>query len=545
MTALRRLAPLLVALACAHSQPQVGAPPPAQTAAQPGAAAPASAASPREWARGAVFYEVFVRSFQDSDGDGVGDLRGLVARLDHLNDGDPATTSDLEVDAIWLMPIFASPSYHGYDTVDYERIQPAYGTLADLDRLVAEAHRRGIRVVLDLVLNHTSDEHPWFRESSGSRQSPRRDWYVWRDDNPRWPQPWNAQAETWHAARGAYYYGLFWSGMPDLNLRNAAVRAEAKRIASFWLARGVDGFRLDAIRHLVETGPGAGQSDTAETHAFLKELAAHVRAQRPDAILVGEAWTETPVIAAYHGAGDELDVTFDFPLAARLVEGLRRGDATGIAAKLREVARTYPPGAVDAPFLTNHDMRRVASELGGRPELLASAAAVLLTLPGAPFLYYGEEIGLANGSASNDEAKRTPMRWDGSAGGGFTAGRPWFAPSPADASGNVAAQTGDPGSLLSHYRRLIRARHASEALARGSLTLLESSPTVLAFVRETPRERVLVVHNMGEEPATFDHPAAGTRNQPFVELLSATFGAHGEGTRIFLPPHASFAIRTR
>jgi glycosidase len=493
-----------------------------------------------------VFYEVFVRSFQDSDGDGVGDLRGLVARLDHLNDGDPATTADLEVDAIWLMPIFASPSYHGYDTVDYEAVQPAYGTLADFDRLVAEAHRRGIRVVLDLVLNHTSDAHPWFRESSASRQSPRRDWYVWRDDNPRWPQPWNAQAETWHAARGAYYYGLFWSGMPDLNLRNAAVRAEAKRIASFWLARGVDGFRLDAVRHLVETGPGAGQSDTAETHALLRELAAHVRAQRPDAILVGEAWTETPVIAAYYGAGgDELDVNFDFPLAARLVEGLRRGDATGIAAKLREVASTYPPGAVDAPFLTNHDMRRVASELGNRPELLRSAAAVLLTLPGAPFLYYGEEIGLANGPASNDEAKRTPMRWDGSAAGGFTTGQPWFAPSPADAAGNVGAQAADPGSLLSHYRRLIRARHASEALARGSLTVLESAPTVLAFARETSRERVLVVHNLGEVPATFDQPVVALRPRPIVEALGATFESHGEGTRIFLPPHASFAIRTR
>jgi glycosidase len=200
---------------------------------------------------------------------------------------------------------------------------------------------------------------------------------------------------------------------------------------------------------------------------------------------------------------------------------------------------------VDAPFLTNHDMRRVASELGGRSELLRSAAAVLLTLPGAPFLYYGEEIGLANGPAASDEAKRTPMRWDGSAGAGFTTGRPWFAPSPAEGSSNVAAQAGDPGSLLSHYRRLIRARHASEALSRGSLTLLEGSPMVLAFVRETPRERVLVVHNLGEAPATFDHPAAGTRNQGVVELLSASFGAHGEGTRIFLPPHASFAFRLR
>ncbi len=417
---------MLLAAACAAPRS-----PPTPAAAAPAAPAVSDPRALRTWANAAVFYEVFVRSFQDSDGDGKGDLPGLLSRLDYLNDGDPATTSDLGVDALWLMPVFASPSYHGYDTTDYETVNPDYGTNADLSRLCAEAHRRGMKVVVDLVLNHTSARHPWFVESSSSPSSPRRDWYVWRSDDPGWTQPWNASNRTWHLLNGAYFYGLFWAGMPDLNFRNPAVRAEAKRLADLWLSRGVDGFRLDASRHLIETGPGDGQSDTPETHAFWKEFAAHVRSVRPDAALIGENWTETAAIARYYGSteavpgGDELPLDFDFPLASRIVAGVAAGDGERIGEKLREIQRTYPPGATDVPFLTNHDQRRVASVLGRDPAKLRSAAAVLLTLPGAPFLYYGEEVGLENGPADGDEAKRTPMPWDASAGGGFTAGRPW------------------------------------------------------------------------------------------------------------------------
>jgi glycosidase len=467
-----------------------------------------------EWHRHAVFYEVFVRSFQDSNGDGKGDLPGLISRLDYLNDGDPSTTTDLGVDALWLMPVFASPSYHGYDVVDYERIHPDYGTVEDFERLCAEAHRRGMRVILDLVINHTSSQHPWFVDSASSRTSAKRDWYVWSETDPNWSPPWDifAKGSTWHPLNGAYFYGVFWDGMPDLNLKTPALREEVKRIASFWLAKGADGFRLDAARYLIENGPGVlGQADTPETHAFWKELAAHVRGVKPDAVLVGENWTTTPIIATYYGStarvpgGDELALNFNFPLAEELLKASRTGDGNGVALKLSEMRSRYPAGVADAPFLTNHDQVRLATQLAGNRNELITAASLLLTLPGSPFLYYGEEVGLANGTTNNDEAKRTPMPWDSTAGGGFTSGTPWFSFAPGREGANVAAQANVSGSLLSRYREFIRARHASEALERGGLLLLTStqgrSPT-LAFLRTLGEERVLVVHNLGDGSAT-------------------------------------------
>ncbi|HSN87979.1 MAG TPA: alpha-amylase family glycosyl hydrolase, partial [Thermoanaerobaculia bacterium] len=305
LRALPRLAAPLLALALA-----------ACSVAQP-LALPTEAAEPvpswdHDWARGAVFYEVFVRSFQDSNGDGIGDLPGLISRLDYLNDGNPATDTDLGVDALWLMPVFNSPSYHGYDTVDYESIEPDYGTTADFQRLLDEAHRRGIRVIVDLVVNHSSAQHPWFIESSASPRSSYRDWYVWRADNPGWKQPWGGSNDTWHEKNGAFYYGVFWGGMPDLNYFTPAVREEMKRIAALWLRRGVDGFRLDATRHLFANGPGEGQNDQPETHVYLKEFSEHVRKASPHAVLVGENWTQTPIIARYF---DDLPMNFNFPLA--------------------------------------------------------------------------------------------------------------------------------------------------------------------------------------------------------------------------------------
>lgn len=503
----------------------------------PAAAAPSSSRAYQGWANGAVFYEVFVRSFQDSDGDGKGDLRGLTSRLGYLR--------DLGVDALWLMPVFASPSYHGYDTTDYETINPDYGTAADFSRLLEEAHRRGMRVIVDLVMNHTGSGHPWFVESASSPSSPKRDWYVWRPDNPGWGQPWNPSGQTWHFKNGAYYYGLFWAGMPDLNFRTQAVRDEMDRIAALWLSRGVDGYRLDAVRHLVETGPGeGGQNDTPETHRLLKEFSARVRAVKPDAPLVGEAWTETPIIARYYGdtsrvpGGDELPLNFDFPLARRILAGARAGDCAGIAQKLEEIRTAYPEGATDVPFLTNHDQTRVATELSNDPGKLRSAAAVLLTLPGTPFLYYGEEVGLQNGPGDGDEPKRTPMPWDASEGGGFTTGEPWFRFSKGRETANVAAQTDDPRSLLSHYRGLLKARHASPALTHGSLELLKSAGPVLSFLRAGAGERVFVALNLSGEDHTAEAPAAG-------ELLYADSGATCDAARCALPPHASALYRLR
>lgn len=464
------------------------------------------------WSRGAVFYEIFVRSFADSNGDGIGDLRGLISKLDYLNDGDPATTTDLGVTALWLMPVFTSPSYHGYDTTDYEHINPDYGTDEDFATLCEEAHRRGIRVIVDFVINHSGSGHPWFQSSASSPTSPYRDWYLWRPDNPGWRQPWNTYtgSETWHRnpADGQYYYGVFWGGMPDLNYTTRAVRDEVKRLASLWLARGVDGFRLDATRYLIETGGGPGQQDTPETHAFLKELAAHVRGAKPQATLVAENWTDTPIIATYFGStatipeGDEMPMNFNFPLAERILEAARTGSSEGIAAKYAEMAALYPRGVNDAPFLTNHDMVRLATQLGTIPGRLRSAASILLTVPGAPFLYYGEEVGIQNGgSGGGDELKRTPMPWDATPGGGFTTGTPWFGFAPGRDTANVAVQTGDPASLLSRYRSLIHVRTASEALRTGEIQLLtpsSGSSPLLAFLRTSASERVLVVHNVGD-----------------------------------------------
>jgi glycosidase len=527
----------------------------APRAPQPGPPAGTPSAISRHdlagWAPGAVFYEVFVRSFQDSNGDGKGDLQGLIARLDYLNDGNPATTTDLGIDALWLMPVFASPSYHGYDTTDYETINPDYGTNADFTRLLEEAHRRGIRVIVDLVLNHTSAKHPWFVESASSPSSPRRDWYVWSATDPGWAQPWNANGRSWHPNQGAWFYGLFWQGMPDLNFRTPAVRDEAKRIARLWLARGVDGFRLDAARHLVETGPGDGQSDSPETHQFWKEFAAAVRAARPDAVLIGEAWTETPIVATYYGStdrvpgGDELPLNFDFKLAERLVEGARTGEARGIVEKLREVQARYPAGATDVPFLTNHDQRRLATELQGDPGKLRSAAAALLTLPGTPFLYYGEEVGLEGGNeADGDVAKRTPMPWDATASGGFTTGTPWCPFAPGRDHASVAAQTADPGSLLSHYRMLIHARHGSPALAHGSLQLLSESGPVLAFVRSTPDQRVVVAINLGGEPQRVSL-ALAAHHADALYAAGATVELTGATAQVTLTAHATGVFQIR
>jgi glycosidase len=527
---MRRLSALVLApalalcLACAH--------------------APAAAKKPAEpWWKGAVFYEIFVRSFQDSNGDGKGDLPGLVSRLDYLNDGDPKSATDLGVDALWLMPVFPSPSYHGYDVTDYEAVNPDYGNVADLDRLVAEAHRRGLHVILDLVLNHTSDQHPWFVESASSPSSPRRDWYVWRPDDPGWTQPWNpASGSTWHERNGAYYYGLFQGGMPDLNYRTQAVREEAKRIARLWLAHGVDGFRLDAIRYLIETGPGAGQAGTAETHAYLRELAAAVKAAKPDAVLIGEVWSETIDIADYYGEkGDELDLLFDFPLAAAIVDGVKAGDGGRIGSTLEDVLHTYPKGAVDAPFLTNHDQLRIAAELEGDPAKLRLAAAILLTLPGSPFVYYGEELGLRQPRNSDDEFKRTPMPWDGSPNAGFTtAARPWQHLAAGWETVNVATESGDPGSLLSRYRALIRVRHASAALRTGDLAVLPAPPSVFAYVRRGGGETVLVVHNLGPEPAEVEaKELAGAAAKPLLADPGATLEKGTAGWRAILPARST------
>jgi alpha-amylase len=514
----------------------------AKAVAGPDRAAPVD---PAPWWSGAVVYQVFVRSFQDSAKDGIGDFKGLTQRLDYLNDGDPKTDGDLGVDAIWLMPVFQSPSYHGYDVVDYETIEEDYGTGEDFQKFLDEAHKRGMRVILDLMLNHSSVEHPWFVESATSPKSAKRDWYVWSDKKLDWGQPWNEAEPTWHERNGAYYYGVFWGGMPDLNFRNQAVRAEAIRVAKLWLQRGVDGFRLDAIRHLIEDGPGPGQSKSADTHAYLKEFSAAVHQVKPDAVLVGEVWSTTYDIAEYYGESgrDELQLLFDFPLAEAMIGAVNGGQAGDLASVLGLIQNAYPKGAVDAPFLANHDQIRTATQLGGDAAKLRLAAALLLTMPGTPFLYYGEEIGLENGPGKEDEWKRTPMPWDRSPRHGFSAGKAWYKFAPGAGRTNVAAQTKDSKSLLARYRVLIAARKASAALRRGGIEVVSApgaQSSALAFVRASEGERVLVVHNVSTEAIdTGALTVKGTAGEPLFADPGAKLVADGDGLRAELPPRAS------
>jgi len=502
------------------------------------------AATSAEWWNGAVVYEVFVRSFLDSNGDGSGDFAGLISKLDYLNDGDPATTADLGVDAIWLMPIYPSPSYHGYDVTDYDGVNPDYGTSADMDSLIAECHKRGIKVILDYVPNHTSIQHPWFSDSS------RRDWYVWSTGNPGWTQPWSSSA-TWFQSGAAWYYAVFWSGMPDLNWKAGAVRAELGAAAGRWLARGVDGFRLDAVRYLVEDGAGL-QQDRPATHADLAEWTQGVLAANPHAMVVGEAWADTPTIATYFGStasvpgGDGVPLLFNFPLADSVVSGVAASSALAIAATLDSVARTYAVGTADAPFLTNHDQERVASRLAGDPAKLKLAAAILLTLQGTPILYYGEEIGMLNGACSGDECKRTPMAWNATAHAGFTTGTPWWPHAPGAATANVASETGDGASLLSRYRQLIRVRKGSPALSRGgTMRLSTEDANVLSYLRTAAGETVLAAHNLGAGTATHALTAPGTTADVLLADPGATLAAGSGGWTITLPPYGSGIWRLR
>ena len=490
-----------------------------------------SAAGPANpsWHHRAVGYEVFVRSFQDSDGDGIGDLKGLAQRLDYLNDGDDATADDLGIDLLWLMPIAASPSYHGYDVTDYDRVNPAYGTDADLQDFLVRAHARGIRVITDLVLNHSSDAHPWFADARRSRASAHRDWYVWSDSFLAWQRPWGG-GPVWIPFGDAWYYALFWGGMPDLNWQNPSLRARMLDTARGWLGRGLDGFRLDAARYLVEDGPGAGQADTAGTHEVLRDLRAATDAARPGSLLVGEIWEKPEVVAPYLSGkdGPELQAAFDFDLAQAVKDGILNGDGAGVRAALCSRLQAFPPEAATGVFLSNHDQARVATVLQDRGDAaLRLAATVLMTVPGTPWIYYGEEIGMRNGPTPDDMDKRRPMQWDDGPNAGFTgAGEAWWPPQAASRPSTVAGQSDDPDSLLSWYRRLVQMRRAHPALSSGSTALLDPAgmpPGTVVLRRQGGGETLWVAWSFADSPVPLTLPAAflGSTTR-FTDLLAGT-----------------------
>lgn len=487
------------------------------------------------WWNDVVWYEIFVRSFADSRtgpkaNDGIGDLQGIIDRLDYLNDGDPATTTDLGITGIWLMPITQSPSYHGYDTTDYRTIESDYGTNEDFKRLLAECHKRGIKVIIDLVPNHCSSSHPWFIEAQDPA-SPKHDWFIWEKADPAWKGPWGQK--VWHQVKGkpqlGYYYGLFNHDMPDLNYRNEQVSAEMIDTCRWWLSEmGIDGFRIDAIRHLIEDGQT--QENTPETHAWLRKFALAMQTAKPEVFTVGEVWAPTPQVAAYlkGEAETELDSCFEFDLAAALLKAAGSGEAAPLAKQLATTWEWLPDNQFST-LLSNHDQDRTMTALKGDFQKGKLAASLLLTLPGIPFLYYGEELGMMG--AKPDPKLRTPMQWtDGRSAkpatvaptnegepkadeavarvhllSPFSTVKPWQGMGPDLSKANVERQTSDQQSLLSTYRKLISLRNGNSAIRRGGFVLGSTThPAVLAYLRTATEEDpaggpVLVIANLSGE----------------------------------------------
>ena len=446
------------------------------------------------WVHGATCYEVFVRSFYDSDGDGIGDLKGLTAKLDYINDGNPRSDKSLGARCVWLMPIVESPSYHGYDATDYYRVARAYGTNEDFKRFVAAAHRRGIHVLVDMVLNHTSNEHRWFQEAMRDTASPYRKWYRWSATKPERKGPWGQ--EVWYKSpvRDEYYYAVFWSGMPDLNYETPAVRTEAKKIARFWLREmGVDGFRLDAVPFLMEDGGKLAGSPG--THALLHEYAAYVRSVRRGAYTVGEVYDSLGTVLTYYP--DQLDSYFAFELADSIIASVRNGRGAGMLAPALRLQGAVPNDRT-SPFLRNHDQPRTRTELGGDMRRARLASFLLLTMPGLPFVYYGEEIGMVG--AKPDERLRTPMQWTKGHAGGFTTGTPWEALQDDSSTTTVEGENADSSSVLAMNRRMIHLRARVPALGEGRIVPLRASHDgVTAYLRRRGNSIVLVVANLTTE----------------------------------------------
>jgi alpha-glucosidase len=476
------------------------------------------------WQRG-VIYQIYPRSFQDSNADGIGDLNGIASRLDHL--------VELGVDAIWLSPIFTSPmADFGYDVADYRGIDPVFGRLGDFDRLVAAIHGKGLKLILDFVPNHTSDQHPWFIESRSSISSPRRDWYIWRDPKPEggppnnWISEFGGPAWTFDEASGQYYYHAYLPQQPDLNWRHQAVRTAMLDVLRFWLERGVDGFRVDAIHHLFEdaqlqNNPAnpewrAGMSparrlirqftmDQPEVHDAIRQMR-RVADQYADRLLIGEAYLPIDTLMAYYGenlAGFQLP--FNFHLIAA------PWTPAAIAGLIESYEQSLPPGAWPNWVLGNHDRSRVATRLG--PDQARVAAMLLLTLRGTPTIYQGEELGMQNVPISPSQVQdpweknvpglglgrdpvRSPFPWSDAPHAGFSTADPWL-PVDTERIACCERQRADPSSMLSLYRALLRLRRAEPALASGSYRSLACTDNVLVYEREQDGRRFQVALNMG------------------------------------------------
>ena len=487
------------------------------------------------WYQNAVFYEVYVRAFYDSDGDGQGDLKGLTQKLDYFQ--------ALGVDCIWLMPIYPSPMKDdGYDISDYCAIHPDYGTLEDFKGLLQAAHARNIRVIMDLVLNHTSDQHPWFQSARSDRNSPYRDYYVWSDTDDKYKQvriiflDTEKSNWTWDEVAGQYYWHRFYSSQPDLNYDNPAVRAEMLNIIRFWLDMGIDGFRVDAVPYLFER-EGTTCENLPETHALLKEIRSFVDTHYPGRVLLCEANQWPKDVRPYFGEGDEFNLAFHFPLMPRIFMALRSGDSTPIEWVLQQTP-PIPPTAQWCTFLRNHDeltlemvteeerqwmwreyapdprqrlnlgiRRRLAPLLDHDLPKIMLAYSLLFTLPGSPVIYYGDEIGMGDNIQLPDrDGVRTPMQWNNGTNAGFSKAKTLYAPINDDPLYNaqcinVVDQCADQGSLWHAIQRLIAIHKQHPALACGELTWLDcGTPAVAAYLRIDAGERLLILNNLSNKP---------------------------------------------
>ncbi len=457
--------------ACAQTTPTVA---PAQTAT------PAPETEPANWWNEAVFYEIFVRSFYDTDGNGIGDFNGITQKLDYLE--------SLGITAIWLMPIHPSPSYHGYDVVNYYNVNYEYGTMDDFKNLLNEAHKRDIKIIIDLVLNHTSSQHPWFKGANSDPNSQYHDYYVWSETGEG--------DGGWHQGNQGYYFGLFWEGMPDLNYNNPQVTADMLKVTDYWLTEiGVDGFRVDAAKHLIEAD--GKRENTPATHEWLKGFYTAYKQQNPQAYTIGEVFgAGSSTIKSY--TGDQLDHIFNFEMSSGFVNSVNGGANSGVTSAFKFAFQDMPDFNY-ATFLTNHDQNRVMSVFNGDVGKAKAAATLLLTSPGTPFIYFGEEIGMTG--KKPDEDIRVPMQWSNTENAGFTTGPPWRALNANYETVNVEVELEDPNSLLNHYQTLIQLRKENPALLSGNATLIDTgNSAVFALLRQSSDESILIIVNLGDKP---------------------------------------------
>lgn len=520
----------------------------------------------RPWWEGAVIYQCYPRSFMDSDGDGIGDLAGITTRLDHLRGSDHA----LGVDAIWLSPIYPHGGVDGgYDVIDHAAIAPEFGSLEDFDRLVTEAHARGLRVLLDLVVGHVSDQHQWFAEARSSRDAPRRNWFIWADPRPdggpptNWVAIFGGASWTLDPGTGQYYYHTYYREQPDLNWRNPEVRRAVANVLRFWLDRGIDGFRVDAAQNLVKDdrlrdNPPATRRVMPfpfEPGGLARRWTSHLPGARtvlrgfrsvvneyPGTFLLGEVYAPPERLAAYlrAGGGEGLHAILDMEL------GLSDWDARAITRAIRRAERHLSHPLAPTWNLSNHDLSRHATRWG--PQRSRLAALILLSLRGTVCLYQGEEIGMTDHPAVPQpmadrfgrDPCRTPMQWSPAPNGGFSTGRPWLPLNDPERT-NVAGQVDEPGSLLSLYRKLIRVRRTSPAIRHGSLTLLEGFPRdVVGWERNADGERILVLANLGKQAVEIAGLATGQ-----ARILAATDDRAGTISldRLAVGPNEGIVLR--